>query len=838
MASRIMRQHRMKHHELHRLRNPLLVNACMLGVVGSAVIGVVAQENSGHKGAAENIALGKVATFSAPPSYALSNDEDDAKQITDGIYSSDAEPGVGEDRVSIWMRKSSVGWTGVHPVITIDLGKVQPISGVSYSTAGGRADVNWPENIFVAVSDDNKKWHYAGDLAALSETKPPAEGPAAIRYNTHSLRTRGRFVAFAVVNGPYSFVDEIEVYRGDEAWLQEPVQGKSVPNVQTFLQEAAVAAKVRLRLNNDIAGIRAELGKVALPAARKSELVARLAALESQVKGIAQAPADLKTILPLNDTHRKILAVHGELLAAQGHKPLTLWKTPRYAWLPLLAVPGKATTPVVLDFSMLRNQHRSDAFLLTNSARTPMTVSLKLTNPPRAAQAKWLEIYSTIWTDSYGSLPVADALLPITARNGAYQVDIPAGMTRKIWFTVDSSKLPAGDTRSALEVRSGSTVQTIPLRTTIGKIAMPKPRLSMSVWDYTNGNGSSAITPRNRDAAIKLMRSHHIDTPWATGWVLPRPAGTDFDAEGKLTKELDFKQLDEWIARWPGAKSYFVFAAVNDTFADAKINTPEFEQRVGVWAKTLAAHVKKLGLRPQQLGMLLVDEPHKDEQDVIIAAWAKAINASAPELTLFSDPIWERPDLLKNQDAFTQVDILSPLLPFYKKGGEPVAKYFESLRQQGKALWLYQCDGPSRSFAPQRYYRANAWHAFSMGAVGQGFWAFGDTSNAPTSWQSYLATTVGYEQAFIDTDTVHTSVHWESVREGVEDYEELAMLRDAIAASKNPALKTQAQAVLNSAVSTVTGMWSKGYVWKEETDGGLTDRQLAKVRKMLLQFHS
>ena len=151
-------------------------------------------------------------------------------------------------------------------------------------------------------------------------------------------------------------------------------------------------------------------------------------------------------------------------------------------------------------------------------------------------------------------------------------------------------------------------------------------------------------------------------------------------------------------------------------------------------------------------------------------------------------------------------------------------------------MWIYECDGPARSFSPQRYHRFSAWHAFSIGAVGQGFWSFGDSSGAPSSWQSYLATSVGYEPAFLDTDTVYSSLHWESVREGVQDYEELAMLRDAIAASKNPALKAQAQKVLNDAVKGVTELWDQGYVWKEETSPDVADRHLRQVRAMLVRL--
>jgi hypothetical protein len=82
---------------------------------------------------------------------------------------------------------------------------------------------------------------------------------------------------------------------------------------------------------------------------------------------------------------------------------------------------------------------------------------------------------------------------------------------------------------------------------------------------------------------------------------------------------------------------------------------------------------------------------------------------------------------------------------------------------------------------------------------------------------------------------VYNSIHWDAVREGIEDYEELAMLRDAIKSSSNAAWKIQAQHVLDDAVKTVTCVWSDDYNWPKETDPDLADAQLQKVQSLLRQ---
>jgi hypothetical protein len=69
-------------------------------------------------------------------------------------------------------------------MITIDLERVEPISGVSYRTAAGVAGVSFPASIWILLSDDGKSYRLAGDLVALAEgPQPPAEG-----YESRSSR--------------------------------------------------------------------------------------------------------------------------------------------------------------------------------------------------------------------------------------------------------------------------------------------------------------------------------------------------------------------------------------------------------------------------------------------------------------------------------------------------------------------------------------------------------------------------------------------------------------------------------------------------------------------------
>ena len=783
-----------------------------------------------------NIALGKPVTFNTKPNYSYSTDPGDQVQLTDGQYSSEGQLTEVEKTRAIWVQKGTVGWVNKNPVvITIDLGSVQPISGVSFSTAGGTAGVFWPTAIHVAVSDDNETWHYAGNLVQSSRKNgvPPENGYAAFRYIDHDLHTKGRYITFGVDNTSLTFCDEIEVYRGDDAWLAQPAPGKVIPTMDKFVPEMTITSAAQQRIDDDIAAIQKSINTSNLSAARKSTFDDRLNKDASAASQMDALPRTFRTIIPINDIHRDVLAVRGEMLAVQGLKPLTIWKQHRYAWLPLLAEP-EHQEKTELNFSMLKNQFRSDNILCTNASGQPQQVTLQLKNAPQSAENGWLQIYSVAWTDTAQGTPVADALFPVAPQNGVYTIDVPAGITRKIWFTVDSSKLASGISKSTFEVKSGNQQFTVPLNLDISKTAMNKPRISLGMWDYTN-RITYALTEKNRKDAIALMRSHFVDTTWANRAALPWPGAADFDSEGNYKTKPDFTNFDQWVALWPGAKNYFVFPVVGTSFAGAKMGTPEFNARMGSWAKVLSAHMRELDLQPQQLGICLVDEPHTDAQDATIAAWANAIKAAAPDLTIFEDPAAARLGVKKNQDSITPVDIICPTLSAYFDGGRPLQKYFQQLRAQGKQQWFYQCTGPVRLYDPQLYYRYQAWNAFAEGATGQGFWSFSDTSHAPSSFSEYGTARINYAPVFFDDDTVYDSVHWDAVREGMEDYEELAMLQDAINASNNTAWKQQAGQTLDDAIKAVTGIWSRVYWWYQKSDPGLADAQLQNVRALLIK---
>jgi hypothetical protein len=777
-----------------------------------------------------NIALGKTVTLSTPATESYTIDKSPSV-LTDGKYGGDDFDDVNRTS-SLWVQKGALTWkiTSDPVIVKIDLGKTMPISGVSYSTAAGVADVEFPSFVGILVSDDEKLWHYEGDLMRLSRKNgTPPDGYSKFRFVTRDLKTKGRYVALAIRQSLYTVTDEIEVYAGDDSWINLPTSGPTFSSLDGIV----VNQTIQRRIAADIQTVRQALADSPLSPAAKTSFSNRLNQVAQDNEVFGAVDKNLKTVLPINNAHRTLMAIYGEMLEAEGVAPLTAWHQHRYAWLPFITKPS-ANDKREINITMLRNEYRSDALLLTNAGGKEKTVALRLNNPPTAAKEGWLKVDSVAWTDTYQGVPVADALLPATEENGAYLITIPAGFTQKVWLTVDASKVASGKYQSTILVEG----QKIPFHLSVSKLAMKRPRMSLTMWDNADikslATGTSrGISLQNKAAALSLMKSHFVDSPWADRELLPWPQAEDFSDQNVLETALDFSDFDQWIAEWPQARTFFVFLHLteNDAFAGAQRGTKEFDARVGAYAKAFAQHMQKLKLRPDQVSFLIIDESRSELQDKVMVDWARAIRAGAPDISFVSDAIWERPDLLQNQESFSQMNTLMPNTQLYERSPKEVWDFYQQQKKDGRELWMYSCSGPVRLFNPQHYYRGQAWRVFSIGGKGMGFWSFNDIGGAPTAWNDYQIP-ISYSPAFLNKDTVENSIHWDSVREGVQDFEVLAMLQDAIKNTKDATLKSKAQAVLDEAVKAVKATETTD-LWNKEENPELVDQQLQKVRAML-----
>jgi hypothetical protein len=814
---------------------------CALVVCISFLVAGVA--SAGEEG--ENLARGKAYTLEPAPNYPHCTDPGDTAQLTDG------------KRVEghFWTQTGTVGWSGIVPVIiTFDLGRVEPIAGLSYSTAAGVAGVSFPASLFVLLSLDGKTWHVAADLVERSASKalPPAEGYALHRFESRDLSLHGRWVKLVIDGGQYTFVDEVEVFRGDPADLARDFPGKAVTDARAFFDERRIVACLRRRLAADLEAIRVAVRTETIGDAERGLLAAELESIEREIRGVELGALESSsTVFPINETHRRIFAAQARawraLEPAGSRGGIHVWQT--NPWDPLSPATRPGVGGAVVDISMMRNEHRSAAFNLTNTVGEPLEAVLRFEGLPGGTAPPWVDVHEVLFTDTRSGTPVA-AALPRARREGAtHVISLESGLTRQVWLTVHSKGLASGRYQGsiAIELRPGragggpapSSPAAVPVRVRVYPMEFPgEPSLHLGGWDYTDRERCYEATPENRAELIRHLRERFVDTPWAQSAVLPTGR---YDAEGKQVEAPSSAEFEEWLRRWPAAGNYCVFAAVGDSFAGFPLASEPFRRAVGEWIRWWGEWLESKGVDPARLCLLLVDEPASSEQDRVIIEYAKAIRAADARVVIWEDPIWREP-----WDAtpalFEVSHVLCPNLPMWLDGGAPFAEFYVRHRAAGRKLWFYSCSGPGKLLDPYAYHRLQAWCAFQYGAEGMGFWAFGDSNGAP-SWNEYATTVGAYTPLFLDAKTVTAGKHMEAIREGVEDFEYLRMLERKLGAlerspsqdSPRPPIVEEAKRLLAGAPGRVTACLTSSSVgfWREPKDRSLADRVRVEILECL-----
>jgi hypothetical protein len=773
-----------------------------------------------------NVARGKPYTFSVAPNYPFCTDPADSVQLTDGNYTSGY----------FWTQKGVVGWQKRRPIIvTIDLGQVEPIRGVSYNTAAGTAGVEWPRAIFVLVSDDGKSYHAICDLVARSDVRDP---PPAIGYGVHlywvdDLKTHGRYVQLLIdAGGPFCFVDEIEVYRGQDVWMTLPFVSEVITDSAIYFKRMVLDDALRRRLRMDLAETRA----LALKAGEKASKIAmrELASIEEGVATMMPTdPTTFRAVFPVSDLHARIFALQGKMKQMAGEPALQAWTCHPLDYLSPNQGPRRPHTSK-LSLAMMRGEWRSAVLNLTNSTGSMIKAKVRLEGLPGGVPPEWVEVKEVLWTDTKEMKPIGVALPQAKQDDGGFAIAIPGGMTRQLWLSFHPVGIEPGTHRGHVEVIwKGGEPLTIPLTIDVSPMMFPKrPTLHVGGWDYTSVDSIYGVTPANRDALVAHLKDRFVDSPWATAAVLPSGPAEGFNAKGELVRGPDTAAFDDWSARWPEARRYCVFMSVGASIAGSTMNTPRFDAIVGSWITYWVEHARTRGIKPEQLVLLLVDEPSQNQQDEVIVAWATAIRAAQPKVVLWEDPAYLRPwEALSKM--MSSVDVLCPNRNQMLSAGKPFEDFYRKQKADGRRL-EFCSGGPTHLLDPYSYVRLQAWTCWDMGAEATLFWAFGDTGGG-NPWNPYDSPASNGAPMFLAPDSVMPGKHMEALRESVEDFEYFVMLKAAVAKANpnHPALAQGRELLATGVRRVLDAPGASKMSWFDEKDRSVADAVRLEILRVL-----
>jgi len=770
-----------------------------LSVMGPSAAGKAsATEKAPRPPVGANVALGAKYTLWPQPNYPYCTDPGDAAQLTDGRSTTNY----------FWTDKGTVGWTGApYAVVTVDLGRIEPISGVALTTAAGTAGVVWPASIEIHVSDDGKSFRDVGDLVALDLKRqgPWPKGYAIRRLVARELATRGRFVRFMMIplaGGSYLFVDEVEVFRGPDELVHRDPGGKPVGDVAEVFQRG----RIRRALGHRFAADRQALEKAIRESstgddASRRRVLDKLASLENLLKpDDLPHDASFRAVLPIGEAHARLFRLQAEWWRAVGAAPWTA--LPAAPWDPL----DPFQRPVAagpIEVHAMRGEARSAAVNLVNSTDRPMEVRVKFDGLPGSPHPGYVAVHEVQWTDTSQGVPVAAALPEARRAGGDWVVTVLPGLVRQVWFTFHAGDVSPGQHAGRLVFDAeGQNRIVLPIRFQVWPLEMPsETTLWLGGWDYTDSDSTYGVTPANREAFIRHLQDRRVNAPWASGGAMLKFQSIP----GESGFRLDTRQFDQWLQRWPRAHRYLVFLAVGENFAGARMGSPEFDRRVGAWITAWVQHLASKGVAADRLGLLIHDEPHEATDVRPIVAWARAIRAAQPKVLIWLDPTYKDPRKAP-PELFDACDILCPNRPMWLAGGKRFEQFYLEQKQRGRTLQFYSCSGPAKLLDPYSYHRLQAWHAWHVGGTGSFFWAFGDNSKA-SSWNEYLAVAGPYTPLFLDAQSVTAGKHMEAIRESAQDYEYLVMLRAAVhrakSAGRGGAEVARAERLLDAGVAEV-----------------------------------
>ena len=778
----------------------------------------------------ENIVKGAKAQFDPLPNFPACSDNDDSIQLTDGLCVTG----------QLWSQKGSVGWGALNSMVTItfDFNKVMPISGISYNTAAGESGVKWPSSILVVVSDNGSTWKKVGDLVQLAQVNPylATDRYGVYQYKAENLACHGQYVRLVVASQGknYIFCDEIEMYIGPDALLSSDITSFTVSDFEHYMSIISTNNRISNRISSDIETAVTDVQSSKILNEDKAILVAKLYDMQTKHSNPVD-PDTFETIFPLNVSHAQVLSVYAPIMRSNGIQDLFVWKKHRFDYQTLTEIPQVNQAVSNIKIRMMRNERRSDAFLVSNATDNQVNASLQVVGLPGGPKPVWLRVYSIPWTDTASGMAIAAALVDAPYANSAFQIMLPSGMTRKIWITVDSSKLKAGDYSGTFVIKGAGKTIKVPVNLHVSPVTMLRPRLSFYAWEYAGGDGNFGVTNKNKDSVRKLAVDNLLDSPWAHPLLLPVPAENDFNENNKLKISLDFKLFDEWVKQWPNARRYMVYAHLQDTFAGKTMGTPDFDARAGEWIKALSNHLKFLKIDSKRFILTILDEPRDNNADRIVIGWIKTIKSVAPDMLIWEDPIRAKTE--ESPEIFSSPDIVCPNLLWYYSGGDAsMAQLQDILKKTGHKLHFYQCDGGGvKTYDPHQYYRMMSWYAFRHGAEGIGFWSLGDNGGANSSWNEYdwKSYAGGFTPEFLSTTAATDSIHMQGIREGIEDYEYLSMLKDRIKTTTNPKWKLSAQSLLDEIYQVVTTKYIANYTWNATVDRTLVDSYRLKVMALL-----
>ncbi len=440
------------------------------------------------------------------------------------------------------------------------------------------------------------------------------------------------------------------------------------------------------------------------------------------------------------------------------------------------------------------NEVESAAINLANYSGVPLNIrveALLLTNTEDSTVVLPKDVY-----EFHEVLSVPTQMLDYSAdalplMNQAFTMLLPNYDLRQLWININTKTLSPGLWKGVIKLRSVNVESRgieVPVSIRVWEEALPeKQPVNLCHWGYVN---TSRLKDYPQEAYWDQLE-HGTNVFVATNYYAPQ---AKFDDNGNIIGKIDFSRHDDYVKKHAENSIILFFNYQQSLKGPAEQLTPVWNTAYKEWIGKWIEHLKSLGVTYEHYAFYPIDEPglHNGLVERFVSL-SKLIREVDPNAQIYTDPVG-RASLSDLKKMSPYVDIWCPNRNGYllNEGQDKLA----FIKSTGKTVWTYECIGNAKHLSPLGYYRAQAWLIWHYGLSGMGFWSYCTSSADP--WYVPQGT-LDYLLIYQGQGVV-SSKRWEAIRDGVEDYGILSVLRSAVDKGKGKAPAAaikKAQTILN-----------------------------------------
>src|SRR5690348_44862 len=402
----------------------------------------------------QNIALTKPYTISPAPNLLFYPDINKNLVLTDGEFSTGGY---------FWSQSTSLSWVKASQVIcTIDIGKIEVISAVSFNTCrrvDSTFNVRFPSHIFVFISNDNKYFKYAGD-AALSPGNMP--GPYEIKkFTLENIGSEARYVKLVVIlSGLTLSCDEIEVMKGRH--IQKGfLSGCNIGNIGKYADSLISNYNVKNHLVQE--------GAILMSRSKNERNRLSLDHSKNQNHSSAVFSADFSRL------KLQVRSLYLSDLRSRFKGSLLLYKTTPWDTLSTVGLPSSVAQQLNYSLIVPVGGHGYGSFVLINTSDTTKTIYIAGNNPVLRFDS--IQLFHAHYVQASKFRLIPDALVPLPSD----QFSIDPGRPELFIFKI-TGDYPGTEVRH-LTISSGNNLKQISIKLRTVRIdSFNNFKLNTNVW--------------------------------------------------------------------------------------------------------------------------------------------------------------------------------------------------------------------------------------------------------------------------------------------------------------------------------------------------------------------